>query len=331
MNIKLQVIDLYPSIKKLIYNDEETIIFSLTSPKGTSHIFNMLDLIEGKVPIIIRLKDEKDLIKIAIYKNELLLSEGEFNYYNETKWINLISNDNFNNDKMKIKIKCQIEENISNNNSYSIIHPSKMYSHKKNYKSSLVNNSKKNLYLEKNNNITLSPNKIIKEKSFKTNFEKKNNSINNKTQINNSNNRKYSSSKLKHNKSCEEGNLLQPNFLEEESQSNPLYNSMICNKKDINEINNSKINKSQKKIKRKKGIMNTLNTVAKFDWSRISPTIFGAIFESTLSAKRRHENGMHYTSVKNIHKVIDNLFLNQIYEDFDKIKVISDDNKRLLE
>ena len=78
-------------------------------------------------------------------------------------------------------------------------------------------------------------------------------------------------------------------------------------------------------------IMNTLNTVAKFDWSRISPTIFGAIFESTLSAKRRHENGMHYTSVKNIHKVIDNLFLNQIYEDFDKIKVISDDNKRLLE
>jgi len=261
MNIKLQVIDLYPSIKKLIYNDEETIIFSLTSPKGTSHIFNMLDLIEGKVPIIIRLKDEKDLIKIAIYKNELLLSEGEFNYYNETKWINLISNDNFNNDKMKIKIKCQIEENISNNNSYSIIHPSKMYSHKKNYKSSLVNNSKKNLYLEKNNNITLSPNKIKKEKSFKTNFEKKNNSINNKTQINNSNNRKYSSTKLKHNKSCEEGNLLQPNFLEEENQSNPLYNSMICNKKNINEINNSKLNKSQKKIKGKKGgMLNSLNS-----------------------------------------------------------------------
>ena len=260
MNIKLQVIDIYPSIKKLIYNDEETIIFSLTSPKGTSHIFNMLDLIEGNVPIIIRLKDEKDLIKISIYKNELLLGEGEFNYFNDTKWLNLISNDNINNDKMKIKIKCQIEENISNNSSYTINHPSKMYTHKKNYKSSLTNNSKKNLYLEKNNNITLSPNKIKKEKSFKSNFEKKNNSINNKTQNNNSNNRKYSSSKLKHNKSCEEGNLLPQNFLEEENQSNPLYNSMICNKKDINEINNSKINQSHKKIKGKKGIINSLNS-----------------------------------------------------------------------
>ncbi len=260
MNIKLQVKDLYPSIKKLIYNEEETIIFSLTSPKGTSHIFNMLDLIEGNIPIIIRLKDEKDFIKLSIYKNELLLGEGEFNYFNDTKWLNLISNDNINNDKMKIKLKCQIEENNRDNSIYNISHPSKMYSHKKNYKSSLTNISKKNLYLEKNNNITLSPNKIKKEKSFKTNFEKKNNSINNKTQINNSNNRKYSSSKLKHNKSCEEGNLLQPNFLEEESQSNPLYNSMICNKKDINEINNSKINKSQKKIKGKKGIMNSLNS-----------------------------------------------------------------------
>ena len=220
----------------------------------------MLDLIEGNVPIIIRLKDEKDLIKISIYKNELLLGEGEFNYFNDTKWLNLISNDNINNDKMKIKIKCQIEENISNNSSYTINHPSKMYTHKKNYKSSLTNNSKKNLYLEKNNNITLSPNKIKKEKSFKSNFEKKNNSINNKTQNNNYNNRKYSSSKLKHNKSCEEGNLLPQNFLEEENQSNPLYNSMICNKKDINEINNSKINQSHKKIKGKKGIINSLNS-----------------------------------------------------------------------
>ena len=78
-------------------------------------------------------------------------------------------------------------------------------------------------------------------------------------------------------------------------------------------------------------IMNTLNTVAKFDWSQISPTIFGSIFESTLSAKRRHENGMHYTSTKNIHKVIDKLFLDDFKAEFDKIKNIEDDRKRVLE
>lgn len=46
-----------------------------------------------------------------------------------------------------------------------------------------------------------------------------------------------------------------------------------------------------------------------FDWSQISPTIFGAIFESTLNPAHRREGGMHYTSPENIHKVIDPLFL----------------------
>ena len=46
-----------------------------------------------------------------------------------------------------------------------------------------------------------------------------------------------------------------------------------------------------------------------FDWSGISPTIFGALFESTLNPETRHSGGMHYTSVENIHKVIDPLFL----------------------
>lgn len=46
-----------------------------------------------------------------------------------------------------------------------------------------------------------------------------------------------------------------------------------------------------------------------FDWSGISPTIFGAVFESTLNPETRHSGGMHYTSVENIHKVIDPLFL----------------------
>ncbi|MBO4311533.1 MAG: class I SAM-dependent DNA methyltransferase [Desulfovibrionaceae bacterium] len=46
-----------------------------------------------------------------------------------------------------------------------------------------------------------------------------------------------------------------------------------------------------------------------FDWSVISPTIFGALFESTLNPETRRSGGMHYTSIENIHKVIDPLFL----------------------
>lgn len=56
-----------------------------------------------------------------------------------------------------------------------------------------------------------------------------------------------------------------------------------------------------------------------FDWSEISPTIFGAVFESTLNPETRRSGGMHYTSVENIHKVIDPLFMNDLYEEFEKI------------
>ncbi|MBQ3645732.1 MAG: class I SAM-dependent DNA methyltransferase, partial [Synergistaceae bacterium] len=56
-----------------------------------------------------------------------------------------------------------------------------------------------------------------------------------------------------------------------------------------------------------------------FDWSGISPTIFGAVFESTLNPKTRHSGGMHYTSVDNIHRVINPLFLDGLNEEFDAI------------
>ena len=49
-----------------------------------------------------------------------------------------------------------------------------------------------------------------------------------------------------------------------------------------------------------------------FDWSQISPTIFGAVFESTLNPETRRSGGMHYTSIENIHKVIDPLFLDDL-------------------
>ena len=53
-----------------------------------------------------------------------------------------------------------------------------------------------------------------------------------------------------------------------------------------------------------------------FDWSQISPTIFGGVFESTLNPETRRNGGMHYTSIENIHKVIDPLFLNDLRREF---------------
>ena len=60
-----------------------------------------------------------------------------------------------------------------------------------------------------------------------------------------------------------------------------------------------------------------------FDWSEISPTIFGAVFESTLNPETRRSGGMHYTSIENIHKVIDPLFLDDLKAEFEEIKNIS--------
>lgn len=55
-----------------------------------------------------------------------------------------------------------------------------------------------------------------------------------------------------------------------------------------------------------------------FDWSAISPTIFGAVFESTLNPETRRSGGMHYTSIENIHKVIDPLFLDGLKAEFEE-------------
>ncbi len=61
---------------------------------------------------------------------------------------------------------------------------------------------------------------------------------------------------------------------------------------------------------------------AGFDWSKISPTIFGAVFESTLNPETRRSGGMHYTSIENIHKVIDPLFLDGLKAELAEIKAI---------
>ena len=59
-----------------------------------------------------------------------------------------------------------------------------------------------------------------------------------------------------------------------------------------------------------------------FDWSEISPTIFGAVFESTLNPETRRSGGMHYTSIENIHKVIDPLFLTALREEYEQIAAV---------
>ena len=74
------------------------------------------------------------------------------------------------------------------------------------------------------------------------------------------------------------------------------------------------------------------NASLDFDWSEISPTIFGAVFESTLNPETRRSGGMHYTSIENIHKLIDPLFLNDLRKELDTIlewKVEKERNKRL--
>lgn len=66
-----------------------------------------------------------------------------------------------------------------------------------------------------------------------------------------------------------------------------------------------------------------------FDWSEISPTIFGAVFESTLNPETRRKGGMHYTSIENIHKLVDPLFLDELREELDEIMRIPVQRTRL--
>ena len=70
-----------------------------------------------------------------------------------------------------------------------------------------------------------------------------------------------------------------------------------------------------------------INEICNFKWKDISPTIFGAVFESTINAKLRRAGGMHYTSPANIHKVIDPLFLDDLKTEFKSVK----GKKKLLE
>jgi hypothetical protein len=64
-----------------------------------------------------------------------------------------------------------------------------------------------------------------------------------------------------------------------------------------------------------------------FDWSQVSPAIFGSLFQSVVEPKERRDFGVHYTSEKNILKIIKPLFLDRLWNDFESHKW----NKRYLE
>ena len=67
---------------------------------------------------------------------------------------------------------------------------------------------------------------------------------------------------------------------------------------------------------------------AEFDWIDVSPPIFGAMFESILNPDSRRKGGMHYTSVENIHRLIDPLFLDELHDEFKAARRKSKANRR---
>lgn len=64
-------------------------------------------------------------------------------------------------------------------------------------------------------------------------------------------------------------------------------------------------------------VRQSLIDAAHQDWSVISPVIFGSMFEGALDPEKRHDLGAHFTSEKNILKVIDSLFINDLRHEFD--------------
>ena len=73
---------------------------------------------------------------------------------------------------------------------------------------------------------------------------------------------------------------------------------------------------------------NALLECCRFDWSNISPAIFGALFQSVMNPKERRAQGAHYTTEKNILKVIEPLFMDDLREEFARLKARRDSRRR---
>jgi len=64
----------------------------------------------------------------------------------------------------------------------------------------------------------------------------------------------------------------------------------------------------------------TLIEACAFDWSKVSPAIFGSLFQSVMDKEKRRNLGAHYTSEQNILKVVRGLFLDELYAEFESVK-----------
>ena len=72
----------------------------------------------------------------------------------------------------------------------------------------------------------------------------------------------------------------------------------------------------------------TLIDTCRFDWAAISPAIFGALFQSVMDAAERRAQGAHYTTEKNILKVIEPLFLDDLRAEFERLQARKDNRRR---
>ena len=72
---------------------------------------------------------------------------------------------------------------------------------------------------------------------------------------------------------------------------------------------------------------NALLETCRFDWSNISPAIFGALFQSVMNPAERRAQGAHYTTEKNILKVIEPLFLDDLRAEFERLKARRDSRR----
>ena len=64
----------------------------------------------------------------------------------------------------------------------------------------------------------------------------------------------------------------------------------------------------------------TLLDCCNFDWNKISPAIFGAMFQGVMDKEQRRELGAHYTSEENILKLINPLFMDELWDEFERVK-----------
>ncbi|MDR2169326.1 MAG: hypothetical protein LBP59_04220, partial [Planctomycetaceae bacterium] len=76
------------------------------------------------------------------------------------------------------------------------------------------------------------------------------------------------------------------------------------------------------------GMRETLLDCCRLDWSKISPAIFGAMFQSVMDNELRHDLGAHYTSEENILKVIRPLFLDDLWQEFYRYKNLKSDIRK---